>query len=254
MFVALAAVISALAIVSQLPPDQSIFPVLVVGAVAILAFRRCGKTKPFRDELLSARQDWESLRATWNAPAPRPTFKDIRVSLDVLKAQYDALPAERTRRLQKLSDERQKKQMAEHLDRFFIASAKIHGIGRAKVTTLQAHGIDTAGDIHEAKIKRIAGFGDKLAFRLAEWRRECERKFRFDPRRGMAPSDLAALERDITMSRQKLEAEVRTGIGQLKAAAGATIARARLLEGKAAELAPRLSQARANAEALGVKA
>ena len=99
-----------------------------------------------RDELS---QEWAQLRATWLAPSPQPTFSQLRNMLAASKARHDALPSERARRLQELSNQIRQRQLQEHLDQFPIGSAQVPGVGRAKIATLSAYGIDTAWDVVE---------------------------------------------------------------------------------------------------------
>ena len=97
----------------------------------------------------------------------------------------------------------------------------------------------------------IPGFGPATKGKLVDWRRACESSFRFDPNRGVAQSELDALERDIRQRGTKLEQEVATGLAQLRAFVANADLRRRTLEGKAAELLPRLAQANADARMVG---
>ena len=212
-----------------------------------------GKDKPsgvpdeYRRRLQDAERDWDALRQAWGQPAQGGQFVQERARLAELKARHDALPNERAKRLQKLSEQRRERQQEEHLDRFLIADAKIPGVGRAKVATLSAYSIDTAGDIVESRIFAIPGFGPTTTAKLAAWRRKHEQTFRFDPSKGVPQGEIAKVERDIVMERNRLETEVGAGLARLKAAAAATGTRRHLLEGKIAELQPKLAQTRADA-------
>ena len=228
---------------------------MAVAAIVSLAFlaARDSAATGFRATAEAVRKDWRELEAAWTRPVAGPSLTSIRKSLDDLKAKHDGLPNERARRLGRLWEARQKSQLSEHLDRFQIADAKISGIGKAKVATLQAHGIFTADDVDPARIYAtvIPGFGPATKGKLVDWRRDCESRFRFDPNRGVAQSELDALEREIRQRGTKLEQEVSTGLAQLRAFVANADLRRRTLEGKAAELLPRLAQANADARMVG---
>jgi DNA-binding helix-hairpin-helix protein with protein kinase domain len=209
-----------------------------------------GVLDEYRRRLQDAERDWEALRQAWGQPAKGAThFAQERAKLAELKARHDALPNERAKRLQMLAEHLRQRQLESHLDRFLIADAKISGVGRAKVVTLSAYGIDTAGDVVESRVIAIPGFGPATTAKLVAWRRKHEQTFRFDPSKGVPQSEIAKVERDIAMERNRLETEVATGLARLKAAAAAADNRRRMLEGKAAELQPKLAQARADANA-----
>ena len=194
--------------------------------------------------------EWQTLKAVWVTPAVRPGFSDIRRELDTSKARYDNLPQQRAKRLQELSEQIRQRQLQEYLDRFPLALARIPGIGPAKAAMLASHGIDTAGDIEHAKVLAVPGFGQVTTKKLLVWRRSYERTFRFDPRRGVSPSDTMAVERDIAMARSALERDISTGLSRLKAVAASAASRRAALERRAAELMPSYAQAAADARAI----
>lgn len=71
--------------------------------------------------------------------------------------------------------------------------------------------------------------------------------FRFDPSRGVSPSEIAVVERDIATQRTKLEQEVAAGLSRLRAVVASHATRRQALEGRAAELRPQYAQALADA-------
>ena len=62
----------------------------------------------------------------------------------------------------------------------------------------------------------VPGFGPSLTSRLLDWRRAVERRFTFDLSRGVDPSDLASLDREMNTMRLKAEQELSSGPGQLR--------------------------------------
>ena len=230
------------------------FRPLMAGAEGVLAFliHRHGKSNgpgPFRTRLNAVQQEWIALERAWLAPNSSVDVPQLRTAIARAKAEYDGLPGEQAKRMQVLFERRRNKQIEEHLDRFSLANAKIPGIGPTKVATLASHGITTAGDIVASRVLLIPGFGPSTAAKLTAWRRTREATFTFDPNRGVAASDQAIVERDISIRKTALERDVSMNLGRLKTAlAGATTLH-QALHGKAAELEPLYAQALADVAA-----
>ena len=240
---------SLLATLAVAPPDLRALMVPAIGVITFIIHRnaRTNRQNPFRQKLADVKRDWEGLQRAWAAPLPGPGTAEIRAGLSRIKAQHDDLPNERAKRLQKLQEQRRDKQLEDHLDRFSLANAKVPGIGPTRVATLGSHGIDTASDIVSHRLLAVPGFGPATITKLLAWRRSHEATFRFDPSRGVSPSEIAVVERDIATQRTKLEREVAAGLTRLRAAAAAHTTRRQLLEGRAAELLPQYAQALADA-------
>jgi len=233
------------------PAGLNILIAVVAGILAaiILNVNTAADARPEIRQFEDVRRDWETLRTHWEMPSSAPDVAKIRREIGGLKAKYDDLPMQRARRLQQLSEQRRQKQLSDHLDRFEIESARIPGVGAAKVAMLSSHGIETAGDIEENKVLSVPGFGEILTQRLLRWRQLQERKFTFDPNRGVSSSDTLAVERDISQQRAQLEQGVASGLGRLKAATASVNANRQALQRRAAELVPRYAQAAADARA-----
>jgi hypothetical protein len=220
------------------------------GAAGIVGLGRTVPTSPERRDVERARKDWQALKLAWNAPAGTPGFVDVRRELDLKKGQYDDLPNERAKRLQKLSEHIRQRQLEEHLDRFPIATARIRGIGPAKAAMLASYGINTAGDIKHYKVLAVPGFGEVTTRKLLAWQQWHERTFRFDPRRGVSPSDTAVVERDIALTRAAIERDISVGLARLKAIEASANARRATLGGQSAEITDRYAQAAADVRAI----
>jgi DNA-binding helix-hairpin-helix protein with protein kinase domain len=220
-----------------------------IGVLTFLIYRHTQKRHlgPFGRRLADVKQDWTALRTSWATPQAGQSFSQIRTGLSKLKVEYDELSTVRAKRLQRLHEQRRDKQFEEHLDRFSLANAKVPGIGPTKVATLASHGIDTAGDIVEVKILGVPGFGPATVTKHLAWRRGHEQSFRFDPNRGVSPSDVAVVERDIAAHRAKLERDVSAALARLKAASAVMATRHQALHGRLSELGPRYAQALADA-------
>jgi DNA-binding helix-hairpin-helix protein with protein kinase domain len=187
----------------------------------------------------------DTLRSNWQIPPS--SFSQIRHDLDALKARHDGLPSLRAQRMQQLSDQRRQKQLQDYLDQYAITSAKISGIGPAKIAMLASYGIDTAGDIVAHKVMAVPGFGEVTTQRMVVWRHQIEGRFRYDPSKAISPSEINAVERDIVLQRFKIEQDISGGLANLKALVGAANSRHQALQGQLAELMPRYAQANADA-------
>ena len=244
---------AALGALTLMPSGLGTLVTLGAGCLAYLSTKQPIRVadNEFRRRVRDAERDWGALGREWMQPAPRASFAQERAKLTAVKERHDALPNERAARLQKLAENRRQQQLDAYLDGFVIATNRIPGIGRAKVATLSAYGIDTAADIAEARILAIPGFGPAITRKLLAWRLQHEREFRFDPSKGLAAADTLQVERDIAMERNRLENQVAAGLSGLRAIAAANLARSRALEGRLAELQPRLAQVKVDANAAG---
>ena len=149
--------------------------------------------------------------------------------------------------MQQLSNQRRQQQLQDHLDQYSITSAKISGIGPAKIAMLASYGIDTAGDIIAHKVMAVPGFGEVTTQRMVVWRQQIEGRFRFDPSKAISPTEINSVERDIVLQRFKIEQDISSGLANLTAIVGAANSRRQTLEGQLAELMPRYAQAAADA-------
>jgi hypothetical protein len=232
------------------PPATFWLTSVTVGALTAIIVKTTGNATPHNKRLNGVKSDWDALRSAWRTQPSR--FDQIRRDLDAVKARHDALSSVRAQRLQQLSDHKRQKQLQDHLELFSIASAKISGIGPAKVAMLGSYGIDTAGDIIAAKVIAVPGFGEVTTRKLIVWRQQLETRFRFDPNRAISPADIVAVQRDVDVQGAKLQQELASGLANLKAIIAAATAHRQALEGKAAELMPRYTQAAADAAVMPV--
>ncbi len=67
----------------------------------------------------------------------------------------------------------------------------------------------------EARVRQVPGFGHHLTYELCSWRRSIEAGFVFDPKHGVDPADIAAVDRDIRKRRLELEAKLMKGEAEL---------------------------------------
>ncbi len=184
----------------------------------IFAWSTGSKTlkRTFRERLMRYKEEYSKLSEEWDRLMKPSKFDDLKSELRGAKSDYERVPKLRAEKLAQLEATRRQQQMSEFLDRFTIEGANISGIGSSRVAILEAFGIETAADIDYNKIINIQGFGPKTTKRLTEWRAHIERKFVFDPRKGIDAAKLASLEQSILQERLRLEKILLEGLRRLR--------------------------------------
>ena len=246
--------IAACAITLTIAPGVAVWPILLAW-LAIAAGFWVFPIPPERREvalyLAELQALWSDLEAEWH-PAPGQSFDAARQKLTALKRQYDGLAAQRAHQMQTLKANRRQHQMAAYLESFELSAARIPGIGKAKVATLLSYGIETVADFDQDRLAAIPGFGPKTVATMLAYRQTCESNFRFDADRNVAQAEIGKLDQRFAQQIAQIEADLRAGLAQLQAMASAETKRQRSLTAREAELRPVLTQALANAAALGI--
>ena len=233
-------------------PQADALPVCAVTVALAAGLWWLGRPREIaeaRRRLEEARALWSGLAGEWR-PGPAARFAPVKRALAELKREHDAMAGQRAAELRTLAGNRQQQQLRAHLEAFEIASAKIPGVGKAKVATLLSYGVETAADIDPARIEAIPGFGPRTAANMLAFRRSCEAAFRFDATRAVAPAEVAAMDGMLGQRRAKIEAELAAGLAQLRSILAAEARHREALAGSAAELRPLYAQAMADARAL----
>jgi DNA-binding helix-hairpin-helix protein with protein kinase domain len=236
------------------PEADRLIPLLVMLTIAAVfwVFPRPPERGEVSAYLTELKDLWADLEAEW-VPVPAvQSFEATRHKLAALKRNYDGLAAQREREMAALQSNRQQQQLAAHLESFELSSARIPGIGKAKVATLLSYGVETVADFDQARLAVIPGFGPKTVATMLAYRTACEDSFRFDPNRNVAQSEIGKLDQRFAQQSAQIEAELKAGLAQLKAIDADETRRQRSLLGREAELRPVLAQALANAAALGI--
>ena len=205
----------------------------------------------FNRAFKSSRNEWLGLQRDWSSPS-QPDPAAVRSDLNKLKTAYDTLQTERAAKLRKLHDTRRDSQMVEYLDQFQIAAAKVKGVGQAKAAVLQSYGVETAADVAYAKVIIISGFGPKTVQNLLDWRTALERQFRFDPVRGVSPTDIATVENGVGFQRRLLEQRLSASLSELRVAVSRELTARQDLKSRFEKVAPAYGQAVADKRAAAV--
>jgi tetratricopeptide (TPR) repeat protein len=114
-----------------------------------------------------------------------------------------------------LEAEARKNQLYEFLDQFEINDAEIKGVVAPIKAALLSYGVETAADVIE-EVSQIPSVGRSQAERLLEWRRDLERRFVFEPARGVPSEARVKTEREVDALRFSLESELSGGAHYLR--------------------------------------
>lgn len=195
------------------------FFLLLIAAIAAVAFTCTGQNDSAR-ELRLAKQDaeraWIDIQRRWPTQDATQRFSSKLAELKTRKTEYQNLATVLQQKLRQLEKEVYQRQMERFLDGYRIDKAQISGIGHARKITLRSYGLETAADITMNAVLTVPGFGPTYASKLLIWRSNIEKRFVFDPRRGVDPQDKRAVETDIQNRRAKLEQELRSGVTVLR--------------------------------------
>jgi len=203
----------------------------------------------FRDAEAAAESHWKALNDRWNNDATDHRFTTQLRQLQHEKDELQNLPNVRQRRYQELERNREKQQKKQFLESFQIDRAKIPGVGPSRKVMLESYNIETAWDVEEKRVLRVPGFGPALTREMVNWRRSVEAKFRFDPRKGIDPQEIAALDRDIDNTKRKLQNNLMNGPQALEQIRAHILAQRQVMKPQLDAAAKALAQARANVKA-----
>src|SRR5262249_38300025 len=141
---------------------------------------------------------------------------------DHLIAQVQNLGNEESRLITDLKAKQKEAQLTQFLQQFYIAHAKIKGIGRNRKILLRSYGVETAADVEQKRIRQISGFGPVVAGSLIAWRKSIEQRFLFKPNQPISPADIAAIKAAVLKKKSQLETELRQSLAQLQTASNRT--------------------------------
>jgi hypothetical protein len=224
----------------------------VSAAAMFSAFFGKGSSAAIDRKAAGAERTWRDKEVSFAASAGNQTFSRIKGDAQSAIAQIQNLTAEEQKRLSDLASKVQQTQMTRFLEAHTLEKAKIKSIGTARKLTLRSYGIETAADVVRGRIERVYGFGPAKAQSLLAWRRSVESKFRFDPKRGVDPRDIASVKSDIARRRIDGETRLKNTISALqKASADARAVRNSPLIAEQ-EAFITLEQARADQQALAL--
>lgn len=198
------------------------------------------KRKQARDE---AQRELDALVMRAKAEVGPEGFANKKEALKKLRDEYQRLPEEEKRQLDLLNSTAHDRQKSKFLERFFIDSAEIPGVGPTRKATLRSFGIETAADVKRDRIIRIKGFGDSLTRALMDWRASCERRFVFNPMTAVTEADKNAVRGKIASRRTAIASSLSGGVGELQRFRQMAVARVAAFQPQIENAARKLAQA-----------
>jgi DNA-binding helix-hairpin-helix protein with protein kinase domain/Tfp pilus assembly protein PilF len=191
--------------------------IVLLGVVATVLVMKGGREARgvFENSKRQAESTWNAADRRWHGQGGDEAFRNKLRELEKDKAEYEKLPNLRLQRLRQLEQNVRQRQKQKFLDRYRIDSADIRGLGHARKIALRSYGIETADDVTRQAVLAVPGFGPVYTSYLLTWRNMIEQKFVFNPNQGVDPADRAAVEREITVAKSRLEEQLQKGPRQL---------------------------------------
>jgi DNA-binding helix-hairpin-helix protein with protein kinase domain len=173
-------------------------------------------------------------------------FTARKQRLLVLRNEYVALASVEQKEIAALQSTAQARQLQKFLETFFIEDAGISGVGPAKKAALQSFGIETAADVEWSRVHAVKGFGRVLTAAVMGWRKQCEKRFRFDPQRAVSQADVDAVKAKCAHRRKQLEIELAKGPNELWSIQQQGQTKISVFQARLTTAATHLAQARAD--------
>jgi DNA-binding helix-hairpin-helix protein with protein kinase domain len=202
--------------------------------------------KGIEKKATDARGLYRNIQDNWSSYTNSKDFEEILTHLCYLRNEYDTLPEKRRQRFETLEANRFQLQLQAHLDRCRISQARIKGVGYAKKATLQSYGIETAADILDHRVLAVPGFGQVLLSNLKQWRGQQERRFVFDPNKGVDQTAKNMVERQVLAEKIDLERKLNEGLSKLTVSSRHILTRRHTWLAQAEHAADDLAQAEAD--------
>ncbi len=144
-------------------------------------------------------------------------FRVLYDSLSRLYYEYTVeVPRREGKTLAEFDRTIQDRQFLRHLERQYVSSASIRGIGPSLKQRLVAYGVNTAADVNQINIMNIPGFGDVKTGSLVAWRDSCERSFRYNPQDPAIPKERDQALEVHERRRRSIENDLQRGLAELQ--------------------------------------
>jgi DNA-binding helix-hairpin-helix protein with protein kinase domain len=180
------------------------------------------KTSAFSDAYQRANAALQDAVRRWKTAVPFAAYRQSRQNLETTYAEFMQLKTTVEQRIKEAHSNKHHPQINDHLSQFSIGTAKLKGLGEAKVQLLASYGIDTAASVIEKHIRAIPGFGQANTQVLLEWRKDLEKNYHYVPKPGAI--DMQAIRRihsDVQVNSQLLQKQLQEQRTQVEAAAKA---------------------------------
>jgi DNA-binding helix-hairpin-helix protein with protein kinase domain len=251
-----AAAIVALLAFSGALPSSWWFAVVGGLLVSTVLRQRSGLAEAIavRDQAVrAAKQSFEELQRQYDRELSQATsaFDAHRRALGELRAEYLQLDAKRRAERKQLETQREAMQRKRFLERYYIDLAMLKGIGPTLKATLASYGIETAADISARTVGSVPGFGPQRVSTLLSWQKSVAAGFRFDPTKGVDPSDIRSIAQRYERRGREIESILSSGPSELRRLAGRVTQLADRAKGELQKSQQALAIATANRHAAG---
>jgi DNA-binding helix-hairpin-helix protein with protein kinase domain len=189
---------------------------------------------------------FDQLAAQFRHEATSETFTRKKQELSRLRDEYLHLPKREKMEIDRLKSTAESRQKQRFLERYFLDSAIIAGVGPAKKAALRSFGIETAADVTWSKVISVKGFGEVLTRAVVDWRKACERRFVFNPNLAVTDADKTAVRAKLLSEQRNIEAKLANGPAELQHVRQETIRKANTLQQMLQTAGLRLAQASAD--------
>ena len=220
--------------------------------IAVILTKTLGnrRTNRFAQEARAAEERLRNLQRSWDREAAVEIFNQKLGALRALSEEYRRFPEQRKQKVRELERAQYETQLHHYLEQFDIASAEIPHIKDGRKAMLSAYGINDAGDITNAAIEAVPGFGSFLVTQLMIWRQSLEAGFKFNAGQGVDPVDVQRIDRDLAKRRAEIELILSRGPGELRDLRQRITAARSWLEGQLERAWVDLAQAQADERAV----
>lgn len=173
-------------------------------------------------------------------------FVRKKQNLALLRDEYIHLPELEKVEIINLQTTAEARQKHRFLERHYIDSAAISGIGPAKKESLRSFGIETAADVTWSKVISVVGFGEVLTRAVVDWRKACERRFVFNPSQALTEADKNAVRAKIMIRKRAIEIALNGGVAHLQRLRQEMISRSEMLYPTLQAASQKLAQSHAD--------
>lgn len=195
------------------------------------------------DDALST---YDSLVERINKEAGPGGFQQKKRELVKLKEELQSLSTQETRELDKLQSTAQERQKQKFLERFFIDTADIPGVGPTRKAALRSFGIETAADVSRNRVMQIKGFGESITRAVTDWKAGVERRFVFNPAIAVSEADKNAVRAKIGARKAAIAAALVGSAAELQRYKQTAVARASALQPQLEQAGKQLAQAKSD--------
>jgi DNA-binding helix-hairpin-helix protein with protein kinase domain len=206
----------------------AIAPALWIASLLIIWFGwnlgSSGENKELTSEITARKRAKDNAQSTVNqllqqarATIGPEGFLTKKNSLAKLRDDYKALAEYERNEIASLQSTAQQRQKHQFLEKFFIDSAIIPGVGPGRKTTLRSFGIETAADVDKRSVMQVKGFGESLTSAMMDWKSSCERRFTFNPQLAVTAADKNTVRAKYLAKAMQLEKAIAAGSSELRA-------------------------------------